>query len=84
MRSFVVWYMRENVVRSHFAARGEDLVYLVSLVCLVCLVRRTREIRQTHAPNRPPLKRPPLPSISYDAIPHYKYFHFRHNRVDFP
>ena len=33
----------------HFAARGGDLVYLVSSVSLVCLVRQTRETRQTHA-----------------------------------
>ena len=28
--------------RNHFAAQGENLVYLVSLVYLVCLVGRTR------------------------------------------
>ena len=45
----------EYGARNHFAARGGDLVYLVSLVFLVCVVRRMRKTRQTRAPNRPPL-----------------------------
>jgi hypothetical protein len=43
---------RKIVHGTHLAARGEDLVHLVSSVCLVCLVRRTRETRQTRAPDR--------------------------------
>jgi hypothetical protein len=45
---------------NHFAARGKDLVYLVSLVCHVCLVRRTRETRQPRALARLPLYCPPV------------------------
>jgi hypothetical protein len=43
---------KEKGARTHFAARGGDLVhlvclvYLVRLVYLICLVRRTRETRQ--------------------------------------
>ena len=60
-----------NGVRScnhtHFAARGEGLVHLVSSICIVCLVRRTRETGQPRAPDRLPLNRPPLAS-PYTAI----------------
>jgi hypothetical protein len=45
MMPFVVWYVREKDARNHFAARGVELVHLVSSVCLVCVVRRTRETR---------------------------------------
>src|SRR5205809_128327 len=43
------------------AARGGELVHLVSLVYLACVVRRTRETRQTRAPDRlPGICRPPI------------------------
>ena len=42
----------------HSAARGGELVHLVSSACLVCVVRRTSETRQPRAPDRLPLNRP--------------------------
>jgi hypothetical protein len=47
-----------GLASQHFAARGGDLVHLVSLVYLVCVVRRMRETRQTRASDRLPLNRP--------------------------
>jgi hypothetical protein len=60
MRPFVVWYGRENGTRTHFTARGGDLVYLVSLVCLV------RSVGERNKPDK--LAWPPSP---HTTLPHH-------------